>query len=145
MKGLVEASLRRLLPPGARGETILGDLAEEFGEKPFRYWFHGLRIALRLSFSGRRRKPRKEGDRMSAFLRDLKLGLRALLASPASTGIVVLTLGLGIGANTAVFSLVDALVLRPFPIPDIDRLVMLWGTVPQHGEDRDRASPGDFL
>lgn len=82
---------------------------------------------------------------MSAFLRDLKLGFRAVTASPTSTAIVVLTLGLGIGANTAVFSLVDALVLRPFPIPDIDRLVMLWGTVPAQGEDRDRASPGDFL
>ncbi len=82
---------------------------------------------------------------MSEFLRDLKLGLRTLLAAPASTVIVVVTLGLGIGANTAVFSMVDALVLRPFPIPDIDRLVMLWGTVPQQGEDRDRAAPADFL
>jgi putative ABC transport system permease protein len=67
------------------------------------------------------------------------------LASRAATAIVVLTLGLGIGANTAVFSLVDALVLRPFPIPDIDRLVMLWGTVPKQGDDRDRASPADYL
>jgi len=82
---------------------------------------------------------------MSGFFRDLKLGLRALLASPASTGIVVLTLALGIGANTAVFSMVDALVLRPFPIPGIDRLVMLWGTVPAQGDERDRQSPADFL
>ncbi len=82
---------------------------------------------------------------MSAFLRDLKLGFRALAASPAATAIVVLTLALGIGANTAVFSMVDALVLRPFPIPDIDQLVMLWGTVPKQGDDRDRASPADYL
>ncbi len=82
---------------------------------------------------------------MSALLRDVKLGLRALTAAPAATLIVVVTLGLGIGANTAVFSMVDALVLRPFPIPDIDRLVMLWGTVPKQGDDRDRAAPADYL
>ncbi len=82
---------------------------------------------------------------MSAFLRDLKLGLRALTGAPAATLIVVLTLGLAIGANTAVFSMVDALVLRPFPIPDIDRLVMLWGTVPKQNDDRDRAAPADYL
>jgi putative ABC transport system permease protein len=145
LRRLVEACLARLLPAGARGEAILGDLAEELANRPFRYLVHGLGIALRLSFSKKRRKVKKEGDRMSAFLRDLKVGFRALLASPASTAIVVLTLGLGIGANTAIFSIVDALVLRPFPIPDIDRLVMLWGTVPAQGEDRDRASPGDFL
>jgi putative ABC transport system permease protein len=82
---------------------------------------------------------------MSALFRDLKLGIRALLGARAATAIVVLTLGLGIGANTAIFSLVDALILRPFPIPDIEQLVMLWGTVPQQGEDRDRLSPADFL
>ena len=141
----MEAWLARLLPAGARGEAILGDLAEELGEKPFWFGVHGLHVALRLSFSGRRRRVKKEERRMSAFLRDLKLGFRSLAASPASTAIVVLTLGLGIGANTAVFSMVDALVLRPFPIPDIDRLVMLWGTVPAQGEDRDRASPADFV
>ncbi len=141
----MEVWLAKLLPEGSRGEAILGDLAEELGDRPFWFCVHGLRVALRLRFSGRRRKIRKEEDRMSAFLRDLKLGFRSLTASPASTAIVVLTLGLGIGANTAVFSMVDALLLRPFPIPDIDRLVMLWGTVAAQGEDRDRASPGDFL
>ena len=105
MRALVEACLAKLLPAGARGEAILGDLAEELGERPFWYCVHGLRIALRLAFSRRRPKVKKEGERMSAFLRDLKLGFRALIASPASTAIVVLTLGLGIGANTAVFSM----------------------------------------
>ncbi|MGH9389426.1 MAG: hypothetical protein ACRD1Z_07405, partial [Vicinamibacteria bacterium] len=107
---LAEACIAKVLPADARGEAILGDLAEELADKPFRYLVHGLGIALRLSFSGKRRKAKKEGDRMSAFLRDLKIGFRALLSSPASTAIVVLTLGLGIGANTAIFSIVDALV-----------------------------------
>ncbi|HEY7817243.1 MAG TPA: ABC transporter permease, partial [Vicinamibacteria bacterium] len=142
---LAEDLLARLLPPGGRGQSILGDLEEELGGKPFPYFYHGAVIAIRLRLSERRRIQKKESERMSGFLRDLKLGLRALLASRAATAIVVLTLGLGIGANTAVFSMVDALVLRPFPIPDIDRLVMLWGVVPKHGDDRDRASPADYL
>ncbi len=145
MRELLEACLARILPGGTRGEAILGDLTEELGERPFWFCVHGLRVAFRLSFSGRQRKVKKEGDRMSAFLRDLKFGFRSLINSPASTAIVVLTLGLGIGANTAVFSMVDALVLRPFPIPDIDRLVVLWGTVPAQGDDRGQASPADFL
>jgi putative ABC transport system permease protein len=142
---LVEAVLAKLLPGDARGEAILGDLAEELSGTPIRYCVHGLGVALRLAFTGRRRRARKEGERMSGFSRDVKLGLRTLAVSPVSTAIMVLTLGLGIGANTAVFSMVDALVLRPFPIPDVDRLVMLWGTVPAQGEDRDRAAPADFL
>jgi putative ABC transport system permease protein len=145
LKKLVEALLVKLLPPGARGEAILGDLEEELGARPLSYCAHGLRVVFRLSLSGRRRKIRRKGHDMSSFARDVKLGLRALLASPAATGIVVLTLALGIGANTAVFSMVDALLLRPFPIPEIDRLVMLWGTIPAQGDDRDRQSPADFL
>jgi putative ABC transport system permease protein len=82
---------------------------------------------------------------MGTFVRDLKLALRNLLSRPAYTGIVVGTLALGIGANAAVFSMVDALVLHPFPIPDIDRLVMLWETVPQINEDRASVSPANFL
>jgi putative ABC transport system permease protein len=145
LKRLAHDLLARLLPDGPRGEAILGDLEEELGSRPVLFCYHGALIALRLGLSGRRRRTRKERDRMSALLRDLKLGFRALTASRAATAIVILTLALGIGANTAVFSMVDALVLRPFPIPDIDRLVMLWGTVPKQNDDRDRASPADYL
>jgi hypothetical protein len=97
-----------------------------------------------LSLGGK--QPFKKRDaKMSTFSRDLKYSLRGLLSSPGYSSIVVTTLALGIGANAAVFSLVDALILRPFPIPDVDRLVMLWETVPSQGEDRERASPANFL
>jgi putative ABC transport system permease protein len=82
---------------------------------------------------------------MSSFTRDLKLAFRSLASAKGTTAIVILTLALGIGANTAVFSMVDALVLRPFPIPDLDRLVMLWENVPKLEEDRGSASPANFL
>ena len=57
--------------------------------------------------------------------RDLKHGLRTLVRAPAFTASVVVTLALGIGANTAIFSVVNAVLLRPLPYPDADRLVYL--------------------
>jgi putative ABC transport system permease protein len=60
------------------------------------------------------------------LLRDLFYGLRALRRQPAFTAVVSITLALGIGANAAMFSVVDAILLRPLPFKDPDRLAMLW-------------------
>jgi len=62
--------------------------------------------------------------------RDVRHGLRALRRSPAFTSAALLTLTIGIAANTAVFSLVNAVLLRPLPYPDADRLVAVWHTAP---------------
>ncbi len=62
------------------------------------------------------------------FLADVRHGLRMLRASPTFTTVAVLTLALGVGANTAVFSVVDALWLRPLPIDDAKHLVMVYTT-----------------
>jgi predicted permease len=63
---------------------------------------------------------------VSGFGRDLAYGIRLLASGPAFTAIAVLTLALGIGANTAIFSVVHSIVLAPLPFPEPDRLVMLW-------------------
>src|SRR5688500_648675 len=63
---------------------------------------------------------------MTVFRQDLVFASRQLRRSPSFTLVAALTLALGIGANSAVFALVDATLLRPLPVPDADRLVMLW-------------------
>ena len=80
---------------------------------------------------------------MNTLLQDLQYGLRMLLKHKSVTAIAVLTLALGIGANTAIFSVVNAVLLNPLPYREPDRLVAIWENVPTHG--RWRASPANFF
>src|ERR1051326_5454514 len=80
---------------------------------------------------------------MNSLINDLTYAFRMLLKHPGVTAIAVITLALGIGANTAIFSVVNAVLLNPLPYKQADRLVALWSNVPGHG--RWRNSPATFF
>jgi putative ABC transport system permease protein len=82
---------------------------------------------------------------MAGFLRDLRFGLRALLRAPGFTAAAVLALGLGTGAATAIFSVLNGVVLRPLPYSQPDRLVMLWETNQEKHLEHEPLSPVNFL
>lgn len=77
------------------------------------------------------------------IISDLRYGARMLLKNPGVAAVAILTLALGIGANTALFSVVNAVLLQPLPYHEPDRLVSLWANVPERG--RWRATPANFL
>src|SRR5687767_9620858 len=73
---------------------------------------------------------------MTGFGYDLKYAFRALSRTPMLTTVAVLSLALGIGANTAIFSLLDQLILRMLPVNKPEELVMIWSTGPHLGNNR---------
>lgn len=87
--------------------------------------------------------PRKE--RRLMFLRDLRHALRLFVHEPAFAAAVVLTLALGIGANTALFAVVEAVLLRPLPYPDSDRIVLVKHRDAHTGRTKDDLVLGDFV
>ncbi|MGH9970960.1 MAG: ABC transporter permease [Pyrinomonadaceae bacterium] len=82
---------------------------------------------------------------METLFRDVRYGVRSLLKRPAFTLFAVITLALGIGANTAIFSVVNAVLLRPLPYRDSERIVTLWQNNAKAGVPRNDVSPANFL
>jgi len=82
---------------------------------------------------------------MRSFLEDIRFGVRTLARNPGLTAVAVIALGLGIGANTVIFSSVNAMLLRPFAFRDLDRAVAVWETAPKENENHISATPANFL
>src|SRR5204862_7820059 len=80
---------------------------------------------------------------MATFWSDVRFAARSLRKAPAFTSLAVLVLAAGIGATSAIFSLIDGTLIRPLPYADADRLLMLWEHPP--GYSRNRVSPLNFL
>src|ERR1700733_11575161 len=82
---------------------------------------------------------------MNFWLQDLRLAFRMLRKNVVLTLVILASLGIGIGANSAIFSVVDALLLRPLPYPHSDRLAAVWLHSPGIGILRDWPSPGQYI
>ena len=113
--------LRRLLPLDGQNDAIRGDLLEEFrrrGDPPWWYW----REALSLIMRGHGYKKMLTLDTLR---QDLRYAWRSYAKAPAFTSLVILTLALGIGASTAIFSIVNGILLKPLPFSRPERLMWI--------------------
>ena len=81
---------------------------------------------------------------MEGLLQDLRVGVRMLLRNPLTTGLALLILALGIGANTAIFSVISGVLLEPLPYPHPERLIALIDSAPKHGFPRFSSSAPNF-
>ncbi|HSR43464.1 MAG TPA: ABC transporter permease, partial [Longimicrobiales bacterium] len=149
--------LLRALVPDPPGRDLRADLEEEYAERlrPERgrwaadlwYWRQavGCLVPLwrrRLESGGWRRW--EGGPGLAGWKADLRGALRRLRRAPAFAGLVILTLAVGIGANTAIFSVLRGVLIRPLPYPEADRLVRLWETNPEVDDARHGPSPLNF-
>jgi putative ABC transport system permease protein len=82
---------------------------------------------------------------MDGFLKDIRYGVRSLMKRPALAFIAIITLAIGIGANSAIFSVVNALLIKPLPFPELERIVAIWETQPSRGVVRNEASMANYL
>jgi putative ABC transport system permease protein len=152
-------ALLRLYPREFR-ERFAADLAADFDEilaargrrAAWSYALADLRRALPMVHSDDQRARQRRyavtlggEDHMESLSVDLRHALRALVKSPVFTGVTVLTLGLGIGATSAVFSLVNAVLLSPLGYRDPDRLVAIHEVIPESMIPRFGVSPADFI
>jgi predicted permease len=156
---LLLRALLRLYPRGFR-DRFASDLEADFDEilaargwrAVWRYALADLRRAIPMIHSDDQRARQRRyavtlggEDHMDSLSVDLRHALRALAKSPVFTGVTVLTLALGIGAASAVFSLVNTVLLRPLGYLRPERLMMIHEVIPQSGVPRFGVSPADFL
>ena len=162
MTRLARALLRVALPSDRRLDVI-SDLDDEYvchirtGRGRFRaavwYWRQvagslGPAVAMRrrrrlLDAMAPRASRSRAADAVGHFTQDVRLAVRGLRQRPGFAAVAIVTIALGIGVNSAIFSIVDAVLLRPLPYRDAARLVRIWSANPR-GIPRNNVSPADF-
>jgi len=146
--------LERAVASSPYADDITGDLHESFNALARRRslmlarWWYRVQVCalvLRFLFRGRPRLHRK-GQVMDRLVMEARFALRSLLKRPALTGAAAMTLALGLGANAAVFGIIDALVLHPYNMPAVERIVTVSETAPNKSDTRrETVSPANFL
>ncbi len=157
--------IARSLPRDDRA-PVLSDLAELFdhrcatvGDPAARLWYWSLvwSFPTRIAFDRMSLRPsrplsalivsdstsRSVGAVMSSILQDIRYAVRGFLRAPAFSLVAVVTLALGIGATTSIFSVVNGIVLRPLPFPNPERLVRLYST--EGSDDRENHAGANFV
>src|SRR5687768_14918973 len=112
-----ELVARGMTPKDARAEVLRG-----FGD------LERVKRTCR-AIAERRESARRRTEWLSGWLEDVRYGVRQLKVSPLLTTVLVATLGLGIGATVAIFSVMNAVLLRPLPYTDADRVVVVYETL----------------
>ena len=147
--------LRALFRRGAMEAEMDEELRSHFENQVEKFVASGLprEEALRrarLEFGGHEQLKEECRDArgvsvIETLLQDLRYALRMLRNNPGFAAVAILTLALGIGANTAIFSVIDSVLLRPLPYQDPAGLVMVWENNSQHPNPHNTVSPPDFL
>ncbi len=153
-----EALVRWLLRDEPWRDTTLGDLREELAaiiaredrRRAHRWYWRETRNLFtdRTHDAWRRYRTRlaiKKDSSMRTLLSEIRVAARALWRQPLVSGVVVVTLALGLGANAATFGMIDALMLRPFTIPNVDRLVVLAELSPDAPYPQEAVAPGNYM
>lgn len=134
----IDGTAEELIAAGWTPEAARAEAKRRFGDVA--------RIRAELAGIARHDARRQRRMRiMDAVMNDVRFALRTLGRSRAFTVIAVLTLALGIGATTAIFSVVDGVLLRPLRLEDPDRLVLIWETNAGRGVEEDPPSPPNYL
>ncbi len=161
---LAAALLAIVTPRGWAGASMAADLEEEFRQRRLRspvrahVWYWKAVGQVVAAYGWERMRPRRPeqgpggptdhsggSNAGSTLVQDLRYALRSFRHTPGFTLVAAATLALGVGAATSVFSVADAVLLRPLPFRDADRLVQVWATRPQRGNYRTVVSGPTYL